>query len=944
MSRLTDPTKLTPPRYLEGPRRKQASPSNGPFSQPHLLDWLQVKILPGKTACLVAPEGSGKTTLVSSWMKSNQQIEQPLRFAWLSLDDGDNDIARFLCGLVTALQQAQPGLGITILAELDCPKQPNLPGLLAALLMEISASQASIYCVLDDFHAIISERLHQGVGFLASNLPPNLALVIVSDKDLPDPLKRLCQQEEWPVLGMEDLRFKPAHARAMLEANFKVKITDGQARTLTSRTQGLALAIHLAGLALQGHPSPDSFWQELKEADSPGLDFLLNLVWERQMEAVREFLLFTSLLNRLSGPLCDHILRASPSGLQAPGRGQASLEHLSKNRVLTYSLDNDCKWFRYHPLLAQMLRAKLEESYPGSMIPLHQRASQWAELNGDLEAAIHHALEAGDEERASVMVELNALTWIGQGELTTTLKWLGRLSAGLILLRPWLCLAEAWATADEGWQQGTETLLSVIETAAESMPPNAAQRARGHIAAIRFQLSTADKLTPQGEALARRALEFLPPQDRNVRCYIATHLGMDLRQLGKLSAAAEVLIEAVACANQGENRAFAVLALCRLADLHWVEGLFQKVLALSEEALFMAQNYQAIEKHPLLPAGFAHIYAGIAAYERDELEVAQSHFENSIAYCESWGFPEFVAAGQALLAWTYYARGNLSFARQTAEQSQDNLQKSIHLQQESPERVTRSPNFLAVQPEYTQARLASLYLTLGDHQKAIAWVEQNHYQDSDPVDFTRAPIYLSVAQVLLAQRRTLEARRLIRHLVSLSEATGAQNSLIRALALQAQLFQQSNDYQSGLATLKRALRLAESENYLRSFMDGNRDVYVLLRRLSESGPGSAYARSILAAADRQSQRSLGAGEPITLSPRPLTRPLSPVDRVARDALTDREKEVLRLLDSYLTVVEIAYRLSLSTRTVDTLVLNICHKLGARDARQAVARARELKIL
>jgi len=865
--------------------------------------------------------------------------------AWLTIDEGDNDAVRFLHNLGSALHQAQPGLGAVMLSVIQAPQQPDLSSLLTGLLREIEAVQTGILLVLDEIHWITNERLLQALTFLAEHRPPNLFEIFISDLDLPELIETIRQDANWPFIDQEALRFTPTEAKKMLATVCGVEVTKYRAKNLVDTTGGAALSIQLAGFALRDHPEPKAFWDAAKTGSRY---FFLDQALERQMESVREFLIFTAILNYLNGDLCDHVLRASPSGLQAPGRGRATLEHLSKLGFFTTSLDEEKTWFRYHPTIADMLREHLKFSFSGSMELLHQRASQWYELNDALEPAIHHALEAGDEERASVLIELNALTWVGSGELATALNWLGRLPAGTVLLRPWLCLAEAWSTASEGWQQGTETLLSVMETAAETMSSSASQRALGHVAAIRMSLAEGDDAAMRKEALARQALELLPPQDRSYRCHVATLLGLELRNLGRINAASEAFAETVACANQGENPTTSILAICQLADLHMVEGLVQKVLSLSEEALFLAQNHLFNKEYPLLPAGLAHIYAGIATYERDELEVAQSHFENAITFCDLWGQPAYTAAGQALLAETYFARGNEGTAKKIALQARETLLHAGSSWAEfdpiEPKRTDRQALYIAVRPACTRARLAALAIVLQDVDSAIEWLEDEGYQSSDPFDFSQAQVYLSAAKVLLAQRNIFEARRLIRYLVATCEAVGAHYCLIKSLVLQAQLLQHSSDYQSALVSLRRAVQMAEGENYIRTFIDGYPDVGVLLQRLGTSGPGSPYARAIVSAIERQDQRGVSPEVPVALSTRPLTRPLPTIDRAAGVTLTDREKEVIRLLESYLTEVEIAYRLSISTRTVDTLVRNLCWKLGVRESREIAPRARQLKAL
>lgn len=950
MSIPIHPAKLSPPVYLEGTRFKRAASPSWIYPRPRLIDALNSSP-PGTPICLIAPAGSGKTTLVAAWSKliASQQ-DDPRRFAWLTLDEGDNDAARLLAGLVAALHSAQPGLGVSSLAEVEAPQQPDLFRLFSDLLLEIEASQRPLVLVLDDCHAITAAKVQQALAFLSAHCPNNFQPVFIADGALPETLDELRQRERWCTVEWDDLRLTPQEAQEMLTTVYASPISTDQAEKLVSRTQGAVLPIHLAGLALQQKEQSETFWEALEAQSASPIEFLLDQALELQLEAVREFLLFTSILKYLNGAVCDDLVRLSPSGLQAPGRGQASLEHLSKSHLLTSCFDAKKTWFQYHPLLGRILKDRLKRNFPGSLNILHQKASEWFEKNNDPEAAIFHALEAGDEERASALIEANSLTWISYGQLTTTLHWLGRISASLVLLRPWLCLAEAWATAEGGWYKGTETLLAVVETALSGMAPVEAQRAQGHMAAIRMQIAANASDWHRQETLARQALEFLPPKDRLIRCHVALRLGTTLRQRGRLSAAAEALTEAVACANQGENRAFAVFSFCRLADLYWQSGALQKALAVSEEALSVAQYHQVEAGYPLLTASLAHFYAGLILYERDELEIAQSHYENGLAYCEAWGIPEYIAAGQTLLAETHLARGNVGYAQQLAAQAQMTLAPSqglnakLHKTNDLP--IQRTSPLILASPGFIAARLAMLYLSWQDWEKVNAWMNPiaDQMTGTGPIEIAQAPVYISLARTLAVQGRYLEARRLVRQLISISEISGAQHILIQSLTLQAYLMQQTSDYQGALATLRRALTLAESENYVRTFFELNPKVNLLLARLSESGPGSVYARFILNAFERQAGRTININEPIPLSIRPITRPLPGVETASYESLTEREKEILRLLDSYLNEVEIAAHLSISYRTVELLIHNICKKLGVQNAKQATLRARELKIL
>jgi LuxR family transcriptional regulator, maltose regulon positive regulatory protein len=947
-------TKVHPPYYLGS---SSAAKSFQPvwILRERLVNQLGF-VQTGEPVFLVSPNGSGKTTLLQSWLTPaipGEGYEAPVEgmpaIVWLTLDQGDNDPARFLTALIGVVQLVQPGFGLATLSSIDAPRPPAMLIETASLLQEIAHIPRPITLVLDEYETISSSRIHQALVFLLSNIPDNLRIVVASGADLPPELDEARQRNRWKTITFQDLRLSLGEITELLEFYARKNITENQAQILLERTQGMAFALQMAGLALMRHPDPDTFWKELEQQPAPALEYLLDQFLQQQMDSVREFLICTSILNKLTGTLCDILLSISPSGLQTSDRGRATLEYLSKNRLFTYVVDPEHTWFRYHPEFSRLLVDQLKQSYPTLIDPLHQRASQWLEINDEVEEAIGHALAANDELRASVLIEMNALTLISTGQISTALTLLGKLSAGLVLLRPWLSLAEAWAVAHEGWKEAVEILLSNVETAADTMASPAAQRARGHMAAIRSQITLSDRDTSRMEKLCRQALELLPPQDRTIRCYIATELGTTLRQRGHLNSAAEAYSEAIVCTTQGQNRSASVLAFCLLADLHFLEGMLQKSLALSEEAINLAETHHLQAGQSLPKSGLAHLYAGIVLLEWDDLDAAQTHLETSLKHCLVLGQWDAVALSYAVLASMHRAYGNLEAARQAVSKSLAYLSK---FQAENARLPKRSASFLAFKPERIHARLIRLQASWGDWQAVQEWLERNQYGSDDSFTYEQAPVYTTLAQVLLAQNRILEARRLVRRLIQINESVGAIYQQVQALVLQARLYLRVQNYASAMAALQRAIQLAEPEKMVRVFIDDAYhfepaslfDLNLHIKRLSEGGPGSAHARIIQSSLDRQIARTTPLKELTAVPTPPVTIPMSTLGELPGEAITDRERLVLSYLESYLSVMDIASHLSLSRRTVDTIVRNLYRKLGVSDPNQAVQRARELGIL
>jgi len=944
MSLIVHPTKVSSPPAPAKPQADQGSW----VARPALINQLQ-SAPQGKPVLLYSPNGSGKTSLLQSWLLGDASEAGVLTTAWFSLDEGDNDPVRFLSGIIHAIQPVHPPLGATVLTSLKVPRPPDVFIELSALLSELAQLEQDLVLVLDDYEAINSPRIHQALVFLAANLPPNIRLVLSCGADLPQELEEAWQQQGWQQLGFRDLQLSSSEVAAVFKFYARVDLSSSQLELLTRQSQGLVIAVQLVGLALLRHPDPPAFWVGLDAQPAPALTYLVEQTLMQQMDPVREFLLCTAILERFNGQLADRVMRASPSGLQAEGRGRVTLEHLSKNRLLTTALDSSGAWYRYQPEFARLLLEQLQQRYPGLLNSLHLRASDGYELSGDLDAAVRHALAAGDEERASILIEVNVLSVVGMGQLNSVLTWLGKLSAGVILLRPWLCLAEAWAIVHEGWEQGVETLLATVEAAVQVMPDPSAQRARGHIAAIRSQVPAASQSSTHLIDLYRQALELLPPQDRWIRCYIATQLGISLRQRGLLTSAAEAFSEATYCANQAQDNSGSILASCLQADLHLVEGLLQKVLALSEEALNQAEIHRVKAGYLLPQTSLAHIFAGIVLLERDELELAQSHLEQSLELARVWGRLDVLALGQFILAAVLNARGNGEAARVSASAGMRSLEELMEHMERLPQRAT---SFLVLQPDLVEAWFVRLQISWGDTSPGRDWLERCGYQPDDPFGIEQAPIYITVAQALLSLDRLLDARRLVRRLVQLCESAGAVTLQVQALVLQTQLLQLAQDYPSALASLKRAFLLAENESMLRVFIDltGAPDsahaaaMSLLIKRISEGRSGSVYAKTVLTSLERQAYRSTHAENLASLSASLVTRPQPVLDDALSEPFTDREKQVLRSLGNYLSVVDIASELSLSSRTVDAIVRNIYLKLGVRDARQAVQRARELRII
>src|SRR6516164_3404584 len=410
--------------------------------------------LAGRTILVCAPAGFGKTALLAAWASGG-----PRPVAWLSLDEGDNDPARFWRHVAAALERARPGIGGRVGPLLGPPPPQSFEGLVTALLNELAerpAQQALL--VLDDYHLIGAPQVHAAVQFLLDHLPPPLRLVLATRSDPPLRLGRLRARGELTELRAADLRFTEAEAAELLRATPAARDLTGAAiEALTAKTEGWAAGLHLAGLSLQAHDDADAFVAAFSGSHRYVLDYLAEEVLDSQDPQVRTFLLETSVLVRLSGDLCDAVTGRAG--------GQAMLERIERAGLFLVPLDEVRGWWRYHHLFADLLQARLAAEQPERVPALHRAAAAWHAERGLADDAIRHALAAGDPAWAARLIERNFDAVFLQGERATIRRWLAVLPAELTRSRPRLGLAQLWMAVLSGHMETAGIALEATESA-----------------------------------------------------------------------------------------------------------------------------------------------------------------------------------------------------------------------------------------------------------------------------------------------------------------------------------------------------------------------------------------------------------------------------------------------------------------------------------------------
>jgi len=870
-------------------------------SRPNLIEQLHAG-LHHKLTLISAPAGFGKTTLLSAWIAS---IARPV--AWVSLDEGDNDPARFWTYVVTALQTIKADIGQAALAMLRSPQLPAIEPLLVQLINEIAAIPECLVLVLDDYHTIQAPAIHEALTFLLDHLPPQMHLVVASRADPPLPIALYRGRGEVTELRQADLRFTLDEAIAFLTQVTGLNLTIDEVAALTTRTEGWISGLQMAAISMRGRDAehiPD-FVAALTGSHEYIADYLSDQVFSQQSENVRAFLLQTSILDHMTGPLCDAV--TGQSG------GQQALERLKTTNLFVVSLDDERRWFRYHHLFASLLRQRLQQTQPDIMPDLHRRASAWYEHNGFLVEAVRHALQADDLDRVEWLVAQRVLAMIYHGELATLIGWLEALPTQTVRCRSWLCVAYAWVRAYSGRSGSIEAMLRDAERALGNVHEAVERRhIAGHIAAIRAYLSIMRREVSRAAALARESLDCLPEGDLMVRSFAMEVAAVALRMSGDLVAAVQTTAEAITVAQAAGADYIAVDACCDLARLQMARGRLREAAATCQDALRLVEGAVGRRGWPLPITGYVLAHISLILHERNDLSKALRHAQDSIEACRRWGEKNYLCFAYAVMARSFLSMGDAVNALNAIQQAR---QATAHP-------VPSVDSLLAVQE--TQIRLVQ-----GDIAAARRCVQRIGLSVDGALEFYRYQEYHLLVRIHIACGELEDALALLVRLLELTEAAGATGLMIGVLVQQALALQAQGQNDRAQKALSRALELAEPEGYVRTFIDEGKPMVELLKRALAQDISTSYVHTLLAAWES----GMGGPEPI-LSPRKgLIEPLS-----------EREIEVLRLLTTHMSRAEIADQLYVSPNTIRFHLKNIYSKLGVHSRSDAVQRAEELNLL
>lgn len=867
---------------------------------------------------LSAPAGFGKTTLLTEWLAEG--CAGGAAVAWLSLDRRDNDPTLFWTYVATAIQTAMDGVGNGALQVLSASSSPPIDTALAALLNELDGLSTDLMLALDDYHLVETPAVHDGMAFLLEHQPRQLRVVLATRADPPLPLAQLRARGRLVEVRAADLRFTPDEAAAYLNGPMDLGLSDDDVAALEGRTEGWIAALQLAALSLRGREDVSAFIAGFAGDDRYIVDYLAEEVLARQPAEVREFLLRTSILERLTGPLCD--------ALTTREDGKAALVALERANLFLVPLDDRRQWYRYHHLFADVLHAHLLDERPDQVAELHRRASEWFEAHANTSQAISHAQAGGDTGRAADLMELAMPVMRRERREAELARWVRALPDDVVRTRPVLGVAFVGALAQASDFDTVGERLDRIEASVRSVdgtwpehPPSDLivvdhQNYRSlpaHIEMYRAALALANADLDGTVTHAREALALAPRDDALARAAAGALGGLASWSTGDLDGAHAAYTESIAGLTRVGFLADVLGCTITLGDIRRTQGRLTSALRTYQHALEVAAPAPGAE--PL--RGTADMHVGMAAVllERNDLGAAREHLATSRRLGEHNGLPQNPYRSRVVMARLREADGDLDAALALLDEG---------------ERVYVGDYAPNVQP--VPAVRARLRLRRGELAHAQEWARDQQLTCEDSPSYLREYEHLTLARLLIARHRVepdatalRNTLTLLERLLTAAERGGRGASVIEVLVLQALAHEAGRDAPAALAALHRAVTLAQPEGYIRLFADEGTPMAALLKALSKHPDAPTHVRRLLA-------------------PTTTTGSHAPTTQELVDPLSERELDVLRLLGGDLGGPDIARQLSVSLNTLRTHTKNIYAKLGVTSRRAAVSQARALNLI
>ncbi len=882
--------------------------------RPRLSEQLN-ETLRRKLTLLSAPAGFGKTTLLAEWCN-----QQSAPVAWLSLEESDSTPARFLAYLVAALQTILPSIGAGVSAVLQAPQPPPTEAILTVLLNEIAAIPEQFILVLDDYHLIDSVEIDRALPFLIEHLPPQMHLVIATRQDPQLSLAQLRARDELIELRAADLRFTFSEAAEFLNRVMGLNLSAHDIQTLETRTEGWIAGLQLAALSMRGQTDTENFIQSFTGSHRFVLDYLLEQVLLQQTHEIQTFLLHTSILERLCGPLCDAVLGKDETDVHSDSSSfilhpsSLILSHLERANLFLFPLDDERHWYRYHRLFADLLRQRLQQKFAGAsadtngIAELHQRASTWYENNDMFVEAFQHAAAANDVERAARLIESGKIPFHFPGVVHTILDWLNALPKHVLDARPALRWRSAALSLIVGITSGVQEKLQAAEEGMQGTPlTNETRNLIGRIATARATLALTRYDVENILLQSRRALEHLDEHNLADRtsAYWTQSIAYFFR--GERAAARKAVNNAMALAQISGSNFSLLLATSTSGTLHEIDNELAAALETYQRALQLAGE-------PALAfASDAHLGLARIFYQWNNLDGAQVHGDKSLELSRQYDrvIDRYIVS-QVFLARLKLAQGDVAGASAILVRA---------------EQDAHAKNFVMQMPGIAAAQV--LVLLAQGNLAAAAQLAQTYNHPT------------SRARVFLAQGDASAAFAALEPLRELAESKHWVDEQLKVMALQAVALYTNKEREKSVELLGDALALAESGGIIRLFVDEGEPMRALLEDFcsrTHDAKLKNYTEKILAAFPKSAD-----------TPPSKIENLSRTDARDRNSemiepLSERELEILQLIAQGYSNREICERLFLALSTVKGHNRILFDKLQVKNRTEAVTRARALGLI
>lgn len=888
----------------------------------------------GPLTLLSAPAGFGKTNLLVEWV-----MQSPLSVAWLTLDREDNDLVRFFRYLTSALQEIDPQLGDETYEFIQSTKGSSLEVALTLLINEISTLSKDIALVLDEFNLIESPAILQSLTFLIKHLPGRMHLIVASRTE-PALEMAYLRSKRWVVeLTADDLRFTAHEVSLFFNQTMGLQLPPETVKALEERTEGWITALQMAAISLRNQADPKMLLAGFHGDAHYLVDFLAEEVLDRQPAEVRRFLLRTSILDVLYGPLCEAVVDPD----SRPGSGAVMLDTLEHANLFISPLDPQHEWFRYHRLFADFLRHVEEETEAEEIPSLHKRAASWFVEHGSLEEAFRHALASKDSEWAADLIEQNTSGLIKSGELSALIHWIEQLPISVVRQHLLLSLTYAWGLTAAYQLDQAKTWLDDLEYSlgtAESEDTPEDRQVKGWLAMSRYTLALISGDIQQAAEYSETALSYLEEDNPFAQSLVSLEDSMYLILMGDTVKAIEKLRETASISRRSNNLLGMVVATTQMAEMQAMQGHLSQALVTLQKAQSMALGPDG-KRLPL--AGIADSTFGDILRERDVPE-AEEYLTRSASIKESvWSLSKL--------------DGIISLAR--LKQSQGDIAGSRALIAEASQ-LALSTESSQWDDTFVSAFAARLALARGETDSAAQWLgrvglldapdaistEKYPYEVYEFLLLTQARYNLALGQEYgdagLLHRAYDQLSSILPQVESLERVT----SKIELLVLQALTLSALGDQDRATDTLLAALALGEPEDYRRIFLDEGKPIAELLAHCltiqQSTGshlPSTGYIESLLEGlSENRPQPARAASDAQSRQVQTRTEDGLPV------ALSGREIEVLMLIAEGKSNQEISDQLFLALNTVKRHAYNIYTKLNVKKRTQAVVRARQLGLI